>query len=245
MSLQETKFKKSDYKIIKKALGLHSEIPIEWQVCRQGDVCEFINGYAYALTEIRKKGYPIIRIQNLTGGDNYVYSDLNLPDKQFAEEGDLLFAWSATFGPFIWNGPKASYHYHIWKLNLNNEVDKKFVCYHLERISERIKLRGQSGLGMVHMTKSGMERYPFLKPPLKEQQKIASILSKVDELIQKTDQIIEETQGLKKGLMQRLLTKGIGHTKFKKTELGDIPEEWGFVKIGENPRYQIWNLGKV
>jgi type I restriction enzyme S subunit len=52
-------------------------------------------------------------------------------------------------------------------------------------------------------------------PPLREQQKIASILSKVDELIQKTDQIIEQTQRLKKGLMQRLLTKGIGHTRFK------------------------------
>ena len=64
--------------------------------------------------------------------------------------------------------------------------------------------------------------------PLKEQQKIASILSNVDNLIQKTDQIIEQTQRLKKGLMQRLLTKGIGHTKFKKTELGEIPEEWQF-----------------
>ena len=63
-------------------------------------------------------------------------------------------------------------------------------------------------------------------PKLSEQQKIASILSKVDELIQKTNQIIEQTQRLKKGLMQRLLTKGIGHTKFKKTSLGDIPEEW-------------------
>ena len=57
-----------------------------------------------------------------------------------------------------------------------------------------------------------------------------SILSNVDELIQKTEQIIEQTQRLKKGLMQRLLTKGIGHTKFKKTELGEIPQmKWQLV----------------
>ena len=62
-----------------------------------------------------------------------------------------------------------------------------------------------------------LRNYHIPIPPLKEQQKIASILSKVDELIQKTEQIIEQTQRLKKGLMQRLLTKGIGHTKFKKT----------------------------
>ena len=167
-----TGLKQLDIELISKALGLQSKIPSDWEVCRQGDICEFINGYAYSLSEFRKTGYSIIRIQNLTGGNNYVYSDLDLPEKQFANSGDLLFAWSATFGPYIWNGPKASYHYHIWKLNLKDEVDKRFVYFHLQRISERIKIRGQSGLGMVHMTKSGMERFPFLKPPLREQQKI-------------------------------------------------------------------------
>ena len=70
--------------------------------------------------------------------------------------------------------------------------------------------------------------YPESK---KEIEKIGIILSKVDELIQKTEQIIEQTQRLKKGLMQRLLTKGIGHTEFKKTELGEIPQEWEIVKV--------------
>jgi type I restriction enzyme, S subunit len=75
-------------------------------------------------------------------------------------------------------------------------------------------------------------------PPLAEQQKIASILSKVDELIQKTDQVIEQTQRLKKGLMQELFTKGIGHSKFKKVRYAfrqyiEIPEEWGIVKVSE------------
>ncbi len=55
-------------------------------------------------------------------------------------------------------------------------------------------------------------------PKISEQQKIASILSNVNELIKKTEQIIEQTQRLKKGLMQTLLTKGIGHTKFRKID---------------------------
>ncbi|RXM41336.1 hypothetical protein BOQ62_00680 [Chryseobacterium sp. CH21] len=63
-------------------------------------------------------------------------------------------------------------------------------------------------------------------PPLPEQQKIAEILSTVDEKIVVIDQQITETQELKKGLMQRLLTKGIGHTKFKDSPLGMIPESW-------------------
>ena len=68
-------------------------------------------------------------------------------------------------------------------------------------------------------------------PQLPEQQQIASILSNVDDTIQKTDKIIKQTQRLKKGMMQKLLTRGIGHTKFKKVKwyFGkevEIPEEW-------------------
>ncbi len=208
-------------------------VPNQWELCRQGDICEFINGYAYSLSEIRESGYPIIRIQNLTGGNTFVHSNLDLPEKQFTEKGDLLFAWSATFGPYIWEGPKASYHYHIWKLIPTNSVNKIFLYYHLDRVSKRIKLMGQSGLGMIHMTKEGIENYPFLKPPIKEQQEIGSILSKVDELIQKTDQVIEQTQRLKKGLMQRLLTKGIEHEKLNKTKSSSNPENWKIVKLME------------
>lgn len=68
-------------------------------------------------------------------------------------------------------------------------------------------------------------------PPIKEQRKIAAILSSVDEAIEKTEAIIEQTEKVKKGLMQQLLTKGIGHTKFKKTEIGEIPEGWEVVEL--------------
>jgi len=63
-------------------------------------------------------------------------------------------------------------------------------------------------------------------PTLKEQQKIASILSCIDEQIEINDNLIEKTKELKKGLMQKLLTKGVGHEKFKNTEIGRIPDEW-------------------
>jgi len=63
-------------------------------------------------------------------------------------------------------------------------------------------------------------------PPINEQQKIAAILSSVDDAIEKTDQIIEQTETVKKGLMQELLTRGIDHTEFKDTPVGTIPKEW-------------------
>jgi type I restriction enzyme S subunit len=89
------------------------------------------------------------------------------------------------------------------------------------------------GSTMLHVTKGGMEKLLIQLPPLPEQQKIAEILSTADDKIDIIDQRITETQQLKKGLMQRLLSKGIGHTKFKKSPLGDIPESWEQLKLGK------------
>ncbi len=66
----------------------------------------------------------------------------------------------------------------------------------------------------------------FLTPPLPEQQKIATILSSVDDVIEKTRAQIDKLKDLKTGMMQELLTKGIGHTEFKDSPVGRIPESW-------------------
>ena len=68
--------------------------------------------------------------------------------------------------------------------------------------------------------------WKIIIPPLPEQKKIASILTSVDEVTENTRAQINKLQDLKKALMQDLLTKGIGHTKFKNSELGQIPKNW-------------------
>jgi type I restriction enzyme S subunit len=75
-----------------------------------------------------------------------------------------------------------------------------------------------------------------LLPSLPEQRKIAAILSSVDETIEKTEAVIERLQVVKKAMMQELLTRGLPgrHTRFKKTEIGEIPEEWDVVELGES-----------
>ena len=83
------------------------------------------------------------------------------------------------------------------------------------------------------LTQTILRKLEIDLPPLSEQHKIAAILSSVDEAIEKTETIIEQTEKVKKGLMQQLLTKGIGHTKFKKTEIGEIPEEWEVRRLEE------------
>lgn len=73
----------------------------------------------------------------------------------------------------------------------------------------------------------------FWLPSKKEQKKIAEILWSIESNIEKLEQIIQVSEKLKKGLIEELLTKGIGYKKFKKTVLGEIPKEWEIVNLGD------------
>jgi type I restriction enzyme S subunit len=76
-------------------------------------------------------------------------------------------------------------------------------------------------------------KYRIPLPPLKEQKRIADILSSVDEAIASTQAVIDQTRKVKQGLLQQLLTRGIGHEKFKETAIGLIPESWEVASIGQ------------
>lgn len=168
---------KSDPKI--EALVGVTHVPALWTECRLNDIAQLINGRAYAQPELLRAGTPVIRIQNLNGGNDWYYSDLKLPDRQYCDTGDLLFAWSASFGPYIWSGTKAIFHYHIWKLNLSSAVDKRFLFLALSHITDVVREQSH-GLAMLHMTKGQMERWPILLPPLAEQKRI---VAKVNQLM--------------------------------------------------------------
>lgn len=76
-----------------------------------------------------------------------------------------------------------------------------------------------------------LAKQEFMIPPLEEQKQIADLLWSVEDNIEKAETLIIINEKLKRGLLKELLTKGIGHKKFKKTEIGELPEEWDVVKI--------------
>ncbi|MGJ0299289.1 restriction endonuclease subunit S [Aliarcobacter cryaerophilus] len=182
-------------------------IPESWEVVQQSDVATFYNGRAYKLSEWEESGTPVIRLQNLTGtGTDYYYSTLQLPEHQYCENGDLLYMWSATFGPVWWKGERAIYHYHIWKITTEeNKLDRIFLFYLLDQITIRMKKQSH-GSTMIHVTKGGMEKLKIQLPPLEEQKQIAEILSTVDNKLENLKEKKLFFEELKKGLMQKLLT---------------------------------------
>ena len=177
----------------------------EWEEKQLGDVCHFINGRAYKQTEWEKEGTPVIRLQNLTGsGKEYYYSTLNLPDHQYCYNNDLLYMWSATFGPIFWQGEKAIFHYHIWKVEVKpQQLDKQYMYYLLDEMTEKMK-SSLNGSTMLHVTKQGMESTKKNLPSIEEQTKIANFLSAIDQKINVVSGQIEQAKQWKKGLLQQM-----------------------------------------
>lgn len=160
----------------------------------------------------------------------------------YGTSGIVGFASRAIFrGPSIMIGRKGTIDKPIFierdswiidtAFNLSLKTDSTnlkwlyyfLVHFKLERLNE--------ATGVPSLSKSNLNLVQVDLPPLIEQQKIAAILTSVDKAIEKTEAIIAQTEKVKKGLMQELLTKGIGHTEFKQTEVGELPSTWKMVSI--------------
>ena len=176
-----------------------------WEQRKLGDIATFINGRAYSQEELLSSGkYKVLRVGNFYTNDSWYYSDLELDDKYYAEEGDLLYTWSATFGPHIWHGEKVIYHYHIWKVELSEHLEKQFAVHLLEQDKAAI-LSDKNGSTMVHITKAGMEGKSVLIPKnVNEQAKIGAYLDEFDTLITLHQRKLETMKKIKKSLLQKM-----------------------------------------
>ena len=146
----------------------------KWPTVELGTVARLINGRAYKQEELLTEGpVPVLRVGNFFSNRSWYYSDLELESDKYCNSGDLLFAWSASFGPRIWDGPRAIYHYHIWKVEPTEAIDKMFLFHLLAADAEQIKAEG-NGIAMVHATKGGMEKRKFPLPPLEVQKEIVA-----------------------------------------------------------------------
>ena len=221
-------------------------IPPEWRVVKlERIIKEIKNGFASGKRD--DDGIVQIRMNNVTTDGHLIFdSFLKVPipeniNEFLLKENDLLFNNTNSIDlvgkSTIFKNVSfpCTFSNHFTRFRFSDEVLPEWVLFYFITLwkkgffrSVAIRHVGQSAVQTKYLTNLKL----FL-PPLSEQKKIAEILSAVDQAIEKVDEAIEKTQRVKKGLMQELLTKGIGHKEFKDTEIGRIPKEWEIVRISD------------
>lgn len=217
------------------------EIPHNWSEEKFSDLLEkdhypieMLDNEYYRLLSIRRrnggfferewKNGKEILTKNLHAAkvNNFVISKMQAYHGAFA-------VTSEEYSDGVLSGSYISY-------KVNEKINPLYLSYlsNLPDFYKKIRLscHGVHIEKMTFDTKDWAEN-KIIYPPMKEQTKIIRILTSVDEAIKKTTEIIEQTEKVKTGIMHQLLTKGIGHTEFKETDIGEIPINWQVKSLEE------------
>ena len=232
------------------------KIPNDWGHQNIEELVEFVRGSEPGTDNYcsKNKGIPFYRVGDISSANSGDLTHTNLSDIPTCSEEDILLSLDGSLGIVV-RGIEGAFSSGIRKLQLKdkNKLDYDYLFHVLKTkpIQDIINIYS-TGTTIKHAGKS-TEFIKIPKPPLPEQKKIAEILSTVDEAIEKTDEIIETTKQFKKGLMQDLLTKGVGHDEFKEVQLGpkteEIPKLWKIeplsnlvnINMGSSPSSDYYN----
>ena len=168
--------------------GHYAQLPNGWTTIKVGDVAIYTNGRAFKPEDWMRQGLPIIRIQNLNDKSaSYNRTSQTYEFRYLIHNGDLLFAWAASLGTYVWNGGKAWLNQHIFKVEPYPFIEKQYL-YHVFKAMITEFYTQSHGSGMVHITKKQFENIKLLLPPLEEQKRIVQTLEQIST---KLDEIME------------------------------------------------------
>ena len=232
-------------------------IPVEWEVVKLDSLGEIITGSTpktsnqdFYLNGTRLWASPSdLGKSKEIKTTNTKLSDLGFEQIRVLKKRSILITCiGSTIGKMGIAYEEMSSNQQINAITCNENNNPDFYYYVLFKIKGKIqKLAGTQAVPLLN--KTDFSHIKVIQPPLKEQEKIASILSTADEKIEAIAEQIEKHETLKKGLLQKLLSEGIGHTEFKESELGRVPVGWEVVKLediakinmGQSPKSDTYN----
>ena len=211
-------------------------IPDNWRRVRLSEVAD---QRTEKVTPAKTDQRPYVALEHLAPGRpvllGWSAASIASSAKTTFRRGDVLFG---KLRPYLRKAAPAPFDglcsTDILPLFCRNSLDALFLAQLAQwsRLQQHA-VATSSGTKMPRTSWAQLGKFQFSLPPVPEQRRTAAILSSVDDAIEKTQAIIDQVQVVKRGLMQELLTRGLPghHTRFKKTEIGEIPEGWQVVEL--------------
>ncbi|MEM4591511.1 MAG: restriction endonuclease subunit S [Nitrososphaerota archaeon] len=224
------------------------KMPTDWDIIRFGEnFVEIEIGKRAKGGALTEGTVASIGGEHIDDRGNILWGDMKFIPEDFYESlnqgkvklGDILLVKDgATTGKVALlrelHYEKVAVNEHVFLIR--SKVDRllnEFLYYFLFSKFGQIQIKTRFHGLIGGIVREDLEKVLIPYPPVVEQRAIAEVLSVVDLAIQRTDMVIAKTERLKKGLMQELLTKGIGHKEFKDTEIGKIPINWEIKKVAD------------
>lgn len=227
--------------------------PASWRSRHLGELAIHLSRgraptYSETPTSIRAINQKCIRDGYIETASSRSHNDaIRIESANLLRDGDICInsTGTGTAGRVgIWKKRSDGVDYfpdsHVTLLRTSADVEPTFLgqAFQWSQIQRDVLGCLTGSTNQIELSRVLLAGLTIDLPPLPEQKKIAAILSSVDDAIQATQAVIDQTRQVKKGLLQELLTRGIGpdgraHTRFKKTEIGEIPESWQAVHLDD------------
>ncbi len=216
------------------------EIPESWEVESFSNLCSFSAGRTPA-RNIKKYwddgNFPWLTIADMKQGQIILKTKEKVSQramtecfrKNYVKKGTLLMSFKLTIGRTCFAGCDLVHNEAIISIHPQKELNKMFISYYLPNIDYKEYQDRQIKGNTLNREKISRIKIPL--PPLPEQEKIATVLNKIQRSIEMKDKLIKATQELKKSTMKHLFTYGTKKEKTKMTEIGEIPESWEISNI--------------
>ena len=208
----------------------------EWEKCRLGDVCTFLSG---GTPKIDVKEYwngTIPFVSAISMHDTYILdSKLHISEEGLKHGSRLLTKDNLLLlvrGSMLWNTipiclnkNDVAFNQDVKGIIANDTINNEFLLYWLKSKEQRLKyMVTGTGLGAGKLDTSDLLSMIVYIPAMKEQDKVARLLSLFDERIATQNKIIEDLKKLKSAIIEKLY-KGIQGTWYSYRQLFSIIDE--------------------
>ncbi|PHR29752.1 MAG: restriction endonuclease [Desulfotalea sp.] len=230
-------------------------IPKEWKVSQLCDLAEIRSGvaknsnvsvnnpilvYYLRVANVQDGFLELSEMSKIKISRNDLKRYTVLPGDVLMNEGGDLdklgrgSIWHGQFNPCI-------HQNHVFVIRCGSQLLPQYLNIWSSTITANryFMVAGKQTTNLASINKTSLGKLPVATPSLTEQQAIAEALSDMDGLLDGLTKLIAKKRHIKTATMQQLLTgktrlPGFGEGKgYKQTELGDIPEDWEVVELGE------------
>ena len=221
--------------------------PEHWKIAKLGDKAELKNGINFK-KEQKGQGILTVDVLNMYSDGIYLDStnlyrvDCKIRDRDLLRANDILFvrsslkqegvAWTSLFGGH--EVPMTFCGFLIRARLTTSEINHEFLTHYFRTdFARRFLVSKSARLAITNISQATLSSCPIPLPPLPEQRAIAHVLQTIQEAKAARQRELALERERKAALMDHLFSHGTKGEPCKQTEIGEIPESWEVVILGQ------------